>query len=566
MGGLHVPFYYGKERGFYKEEGIDLTINEGRGSANTVQVVAAGSDTFGLADSSSVVATAAKGAEIKSVMSLLNSTGFSVVSLASAGIKTPKDLEGKKLAVSPGDPLGQLFRALAAHNKLDMSKITFVQVDPAAKVVAVLEKRVDALLGGADDQFFLIKYKGEEPAALRYADHGANIVGMTILTQEATIKTKPDLVRRFVKATARSWEEAKKNPEAAVDATMKVKPDLNRASQTRPAQGRHRAAGLGELEGPHRLGRPEGLGPDASRCSSSIATCRPTSPGPRSTPTSSCRNKWSRHLPVGTRGAQPLHRGRGRQPDVPPRRDDDARARPHRPDGRGGRVRRDRRPVGLRQEHAAAHHRRPAAPHRRQRAARRPRGRAARRPALGIVFQSPVLLEWRNVLDNVLLQLELRGLDPKAYVARAHELLAKVGLGEFHDRRPRELSGGMRQRAAIVRALIHDPPLLLMDEPFGALDALTREQMRIDLEELWMQTGKTVLFITHSIDEAVLLADRVIVMSPRPGRIEQVYDIALPRPRGLGGAQLTRTFIAATQKITRAVPVEGNSARRLRGK
>jgi NitT/TauT family transport system substrate-binding protein len=231
FGGLHVPFYYGKEKGFYKAEGIDLTINEGRGSANTVQVVAAGSDTFGLADSSSVIATAAKGADVKSVMSLLNSTGFSVVSLASAGIKTPKDLEGKKLAVSPGDPLGQLFRALAASNRLDMSKISFVQVDPAAKVVAVLEKRVDALLGGADDQFFLIKYKGETPAALRYADHGANIVGMTILTRESTIKDKADLVRRFVRATVRSWEEAKKNPGVAVDTTMKVKPDLNRDSQ-----------------------------------------------------------------------------------------------------------------------------------------------------------------------------------------------------------------------------------------------------------------------------------------------------------------------------------------------
>jgi NitT/TauT family transport system ATP-binding protein len=168
---------------------------------------------------------------------------------------------------------------------------------------------------------------------------------------------------------------------------------------------------------------------------------------------------------------------------------------------------------------------------------------------LGIVFQSPVLLEWRNVLDNVLLQLELRDVDPKAYVARAHELLAKVGLGEFHDRRPRELSGGMRQRAAIVRALIHDPPLLLMDEPFGALDALTREQMRIDLEELWMQTGKTVLFITHSIDEAVLLADRVIVMSPRPGRIEQVYDITIARPRGLA-ARSHPLFVEASRQIT----------------
>ncbi len=230
LGGLHVPYYYGKEMGFFKQEGIDLTINEGRGSGNTVQVVAAGSDTFGMADSSSLITTASKGADVKSVMSLLNSTGFSVVSLASSGIKTPKDLEGKSLAVSPGDPLGQLFRALAAHNKLDMNTIKFVQVDPAAKVVAVLEKRVDGLLGGADDQYFLIKYKGQEPAALRYADYGANIVGMTILTTGNTIKTRPDLVRRFVKASVRSWEEAKKNPNAAVDAAMKVKADLNRQS------------------------------------------------------------------------------------------------------------------------------------------------------------------------------------------------------------------------------------------------------------------------------------------------------------------------------------------------
>jgi NitT/TauT family transport system substrate-binding protein len=230
LGGLHVPFYYGKDRGFYAAEGIDVTLNEGRGSANTVQVVAAGSDTFGLADSSSVILTASKGADVKSVVSLLNSTGFAVISLASTGIRTPKDLEGKRLAVSPGDPLGQLFQAVAAVNKLDMSKITLVQVDPAAKVVSVLEKKADALLGGADDQYFLIKQRGIEPAALRFADVGANIVGMTVLTKGELIKTKPDLVRRFVRASIRSWEEAKKNPGAAVDAALKVKPDLNRQS------------------------------------------------------------------------------------------------------------------------------------------------------------------------------------------------------------------------------------------------------------------------------------------------------------------------------------------------
>jgi NitT/TauT family transport system substrate-binding protein len=150
--------------------------------------------------------------------------------MASTGIRTPKDLEGKRLAVSPGDPLGQLFQALAAVNKLDMSKISLVQVDPAAKVVSVLEKKADALLGGADDQYFLIKQRGIEPAALRFADHGANIVGMTVLTKTELIKSKPDLVRRFVRASARSWEEAKKNPGAAVDAALKVKPDLNRQS------------------------------------------------------------------------------------------------------------------------------------------------------------------------------------------------------------------------------------------------------------------------------------------------------------------------------------------------
>lgn len=168
---------------------------------------------------------------------------------------------------------------------------------------------------------------------------------------------------------------------------------------------------------------------------------------------------------------------------------------------------------------------------------------------LGIVFQSPVLLDWRSVLGNVMLQIELRGLDARRYEGRARELLDAVGLTEFAHSPPRALSGGMKQRAAIVRALVHDPSLLLMDEPFGALDALTREQMRIDLEELWRATRKTVLFITHSIDEAVLLSDRVVVMSPRPGVVERVIEIDLPRPRGLEGRR-SEGFTRATDLIT----------------
>jgi NitT/TauT family transport system ATP-binding protein len=160
-------------------------------------------------------------------------------------------------------------------------------------------------------------------------------------------------------------------------------------------------------------------------------------------------------------------------------------------------------------------------------------GKPVRGPVheLGIVFQQHLLLGWRTILNNVLLQIEVRRLSKAIYTARALTLLQRVGLGEFSDRFPDELSGGMNQRAAIVRALIHDPDLLLMDEPFGALDAITRDQMGLDFHQLSREEGKTVLFITHSISEAVFLSSRVIVMSPRPGRIEEVIPIELGRER-----------------------------------
>jgi NitT/TauT family transport system ATP-binding protein len=152
---------------------------------------------------------------------------------------------------------------------------------------------------------------------------------------------------------------------------------------------------------------------------------------------------------------------------------------------------------------------------------------------LGIVFQEDVLLDWRTVLQNTLLQADIRGTRTHAAEARARELLAMVGLAGFEAKYPHELSGGMRQRVSICRALLHDPPLLLMDEPFGALDALTRDQMNLDLLRFWEKLHMTVLFVTHSISEAVFLSDRVIVMSPRPGKIEDIIPIDLPRPRRL---------------------------------
>jgi NitT/TauT family transport system ATP-binding protein len=170
-------------------------------------------------------------------------------------------------------------------------------------------------------------------------------------------------------------------------------------------------------------------------------------------------------------------------------------------------------------------------------------------PGMSIVFQNHVLLAWRTIIDNVLFPAEMTGRNREELRPHALALLESVGLKDFADRYPHELSGGMKQRASIARALLLQPRLLLMDEPFGALDALTREQMRIDLEALWLKNRMTVVFITHSIDEAVLLADRVIVMTPRPGRIERILDIDMPRPRGLA-ARREPEFIEKSEEIT----------------
>ena len=152
---------------------------------------------------------------------------------------------------------------------------------------------------------------------------------------------------------------------------------------------------------------------------------------------------------------------------------------------------------------------------------------------VGIVFQDDLLLDFRTARANVMLQGEIRHLDQATIGRRTDELLGQLGVGKAQGRYPRQLSGGMRQRVAIARALVHNPSVLLMDEPFGALDALTRLQVRHDLEQLWMTERPTVLFITHSVEEAVGLADRVVVFSPSPGRIVEQIEIDLPRPRPL---------------------------------
>jgi NitT/TauT family transport system ATP-binding protein len=177
-------------------------------------------------------------------------------------------------------------------------------------------------------------------------------------------------------------------------------------------------------------------------------------------------------------------------------------------------------------------------------------GRVVDKPQtdLGLVFQDSLLLDWRDAIGNVMMQVEAKKLDRSTYRSVAMELLESVGLKGFENKNPWELSGGMRQRVSICRALVHDPPMLLMDEPFGPLDALTREQLMLDLHNLWLERRKTVIFVTHSINEAVFLSDRVVVMTPRPGEIFELLEIYMDHPRDLA-AQSTETFTRTSARI-----------------
>jgi NitT/TauT family transport system ATP-binding protein len=150
---------------------------------------------------------------------------------------------------------------------------------------------------------------------------------------------------------------------------------------------------------------------------------------------------------------------------------------------------------------------------------------------IGMIFQDANLLPWRNLWQNIHFPFEIKRIDPKPYESRIRSLLAEVGLTGFENKMPRELSGGMQQRASIVRCLSYDPAVILMDEPFGALDAFTRDEMNLLIQKIWMETGKTIIFVTHNVTEAIFLADRVVVLTPRPGRLAHIFPIDLPRPR-----------------------------------
>lgn len=237
LGGTNLAWYLGIERGYFADEGINLTVNEGKGSVIAAQLVAAGEDNFGMSDGPSVVTAVSKGAPVKSVMSLRNSSGYAVIYLADSGIKTLKDLEGRRLAITAGDSLTQQWPVLVKANNLDESKIKLTYMDAAAKPVATMEKKVDAMLGNFVDQGVIMKQKGFDVEWLRFSENSVNTVTMTVHTNTDTIENNPDLVRRFVRAAVKTWTAYRDEPDAAIEAALKAKPELNRDIITAQTEG-----------------------------------------------------------------------------------------------------------------------------------------------------------------------------------------------------------------------------------------------------------------------------------------------------------------------------------------
>jgi NitT/TauT family transport system substrate-binding protein len=226
--GFHTPFHLGVERGFYREAGIELTIGEGQGSARAVQLVAAGSDTFGLSDGASIINGVTRGAPVQAVMGIMNRSPFAIIVREDSGIRTMRDLAGRTIAATTGEAGLVIFPAMLRANNMAPDAVRFLRVDGAGKLVATLENRTVGMLGGVENQALILPQRGVAVRSILYADNGANTMGLAIHATRDTLSRNPDMVRRFVRATQRSFEAAEREPEAAIAAGIRVKPDMER--------------------------------------------------------------------------------------------------------------------------------------------------------------------------------------------------------------------------------------------------------------------------------------------------------------------------------------------------
>jgi NitT/TauT family transport system substrate-binding protein len=251
--GFHTPFYLGIERGYYRDNGIDLTIGEGQGSGRAVQTVANGSDTFGLADGSSIIAGAVQGVSVQAVMGIMNRSPFAVLMRPDQGVTDAKGMAGKTIAATTGEAGLVIFPAILKANGMPEDAVHFLRVDGATKLVATLENRTAGMLGGLENQALILKQRGLNVTVLPYADMGVNTMGLAILASHDTVAKKAELVRRFIRATRMSYEAAEKDPEAAIAAGIRAKPDMEHDLSLAQLK-----AGLTLLRSPHGTDQPIG--------------------------------------------------------------------------------------------------------------------------------------------------------------------------------------------------------------------------------------------------------------------------------------------------------------------
>ncbi len=520
--GDHAAYWVALEKGYYKAKGLDVELQNSKGSGDSIAKVDTGRADIGLADSAVVIAAVSRGGKIKVVGMVFDKTPLNIWSRKEAPITKPKDLEGKTIGAPPGDGQRQVFPAFAKLHGIDQAKVTWVNVEPAAKIPALAEKRVDSVADYTTGLPFYEKAMGKGNAVMMpWAEHGfegpaqgAARLPRGLLHGLAGRHGGPQVgARDLQEARARDrpvHHRAQHEDGVRADEDGSLREERYRLDGGEedvpvggPGQHLHGRAGQGRVQG-----RLHQRVPDEDRAAEEHAL------GVAAAPAFIGLDRIGMTYEAASGPVEALR-------DISFAVERGELVALVGPSGCGKstllRIIAGLRPATAGSVFVA--------------------GRTVTRPiaAVGMVFQAPVLLRWRSILDNVLLPAELAGLDARQYRERAGQLLRLVGLAGFEDKLPRELSGGMQQRASLCRALLLDPPLLLMDEPFGALDAMTRDEMNLELLRVWGEGAardrKTIVFVTHSIPEAVFLADRVVVMTPRPGRVARVCPVGLPRPR-----------------------------------
>jgi ABC-type nitrate/sulfonate/bicarbonate transport system ATPase subunit/ABC-type nitrate/sulfonate/bicarbonate transport system substrate-binding protein len=491
--GRHAPLFVGVDKGFYKAAGFDVTITPATGSGFVITAIDGGKADFGMADFSSVVRGVAKGAGVKAFMVYTDSPTDGLASLKP--YPTPQSIVGETIAASETDSVRVILPIIFHNYKLDPSTIKWVAADPSVYFSLLLNGQIDLFTASSDgDMPALTKAAAKQNKSVYFSSFfkwGYDIFGYMLVGSKMMLGKNPEEAERFANATNQAVAYSIAHPEEAARIMVRYNPTMS--LDTVETQWKGTIASMergfqftGCLMSVSLQHVSKSFGPTVAveNVSLTIAENSFVSIVGPSGCGKSTLLRMTAGLVLPSSGEITV---------------------------RGTLVKRPMRDIGM-------------------------------------VFQTPVLLPWRTTLRNILFVAEMGGRNVAALRRRAIELMELAGLAGFEASYPHELSGGMQQRVSICRAMLLRPPLILMDEPFGALDVITRERMGFALQTLWDERRNTVLFVTHSIAEAVLLSDTVIVMTSRPGRIRDIVPIDLSRPRGVDTLRESR-FVELSARV-----------------